>query len=74
MWHNNKSVVRAHCKKNSRQAWAIIAGLSGWKRIRPSTTDGVTNCYSLLCIAQANNRKVNVFLNSSDQIERVTLR
>ena len=73
MWHNNKSIVRTHCKKNSQQAWAIIQGLAGWKRIRTGAQDGVSNIFLTLCQARSNGRKVDVFINGGF-IEQVTLR
>lgn len=66
MWHNNKSVVRTHAKDGSRAVWAIISGISGWKRIRPNVPDGVTNLHLLLSTALANNRKVDVFIHNNE--------
>ncbi len=72
MWYNNKSVSYTHCKTPTKQAWAIISGLSGWKRIRTSSADGVTNVYQTLCQARANGRNVNVYVNGN-YIEQVTM-
>ena len=76
MWHNNKSVVRTHSKNGSQLAWAIVNGVAsnGWVRIRPSATDGVTNVLMILTAARANNRSVDVFLDSGNQITQATLR
>ena len=68
MWHNNKSVVSVYAHVNSKVAYAIIDGLSGWKRINPTSTDGVTNVLDLLSAAKANGRTVNVYIGSDDQI------
>ena len=73
MWHNMKSVVRTHSKAGSQQAWAIIGGLGGWMRIQPGSPDGVSNVYSVLCMALANNRSVDVFVDNG-QITQATLR
>ncbi len=73
MWYNNRSVVRTHAKDGSRLAWAIISGISGWKRIRPTVPDGVTNIHLLLSTALANNRRVDVFIQSNE-IRQATLR
>ncbi len=68
MWHNNKSVVTVYAHVNAKVAYAIIDGLSGWKRINPTSTDGVTNVLDLLSAAKANGRTVNVYIGSDDQI------
>ncbi len=73
MWHNNISVIRTHCKNSSQAAWAIVSGISGWKQIKPSSADGVTNVFSILNVALANNRKVDVYIKSG-YIEQATLR
>lgn len=68
MWHNNKSVVSVYAHVNAKVAYAIIDGLSGWKRINPTSADGVTNVLDLLSAAKANGRTVNVYIGSDDQI------
>lgn len=73
MWTNNKAVIRTHAKSGSRMAWAIIEGISGWRRIRPTSPDGVTNIHLLLSAARANNRRVDVYIRSG-YIEQATLR
>jgi hypothetical protein len=74
MWHNNKSVSRVHCKNGAQMSWAIISGISGWKRIKPNAADGVANIHIILTAAQANGRKVDVYIDSSNQITQATLR
>ena len=73
MWHNDRTVVRTHAKDGTRMAWAIIGGIAGWKRIRPTSPDGVANHYLLLSAALANNRKVDVFI-TGNEITQATLR
>lgn len=68
MWYNNKSVLYVYAHVNSRNAYAIIEGLSGWKKIAPVSADGVTNVLDILKVAKANERRVNVFIESDDQI------
>ena len=72
VWHHNKLVRRVHVKDGSRQAWAIIDG-SGWLRIRPTSTDGVTNLLAIFCEALANNRRVDVYIYNGE-IAQATLR
>jgi hypothetical protein len=54
-------------------AWAIISGVAGWKRVRPASSDGVTNVFALLCAARANGRLVDVYIHAN-QITQVTLK
>jgi len=74
MWKNNKKIIRTYSSSSTNNGWAIIDGVSGWKRIRPDYPSGVRNILNILSTAIANQRKVNVFLNSNNQIERVILR
>jgi hypothetical protein len=69
----NKSVTRTHSKNGTKMAWAIINGISGWKKIRPTCVDGVSNILLILATAKANGRNVDVFINGS-YIEEATLR
>lgn len=73
MWYKNKAVIRTHSKSGSRIAFAIIEGISGWKRIRPTSTDGVANIFMILSAARANNRRVDVLINDG-YIDEATLR
>lgn len=75
MWYNDKIVVRTHAKIGTQMCWAIIGGgpVPGWIRIKPSTSDGVSNVFSILCIAQATGRHVDVYIPSGE-IEQATLR
>jgi hypothetical protein len=73
MWYTNKTVLRTHCKNGSRMAWAIIEGVGGYKRIRPTVADGVTNLFIILSTARANGRKVDVYIKDG-HIEQATLR
>jgi hypothetical protein len=63
MWTNNKAVIRTHAKSGTRMAWALIEGISGgYKRIRPTSADGVTNIHLLLSAAGANNLSVELYI------------
>ena len=73
MWHNNTTVTRTYCSHHSQNCYAIVAAVSGWKRIKTGAADGVTNVWAALCAARANGRRVDVYIDA-DQIERVTLR
>jgi hypothetical protein len=68
MWHNNKTVVSVYAHVNTQYAFAIIDGVSGWKRINPTSADGVTNVLDILNTAKANGKNVNVYLDGDDRI------
>ena len=72
MWESNKEVRLLYSTQGSQQFWAILGGMSGWKRVRMGSPDGVANVAQILTTAKMHGRKVNVFLNS-DQIERAVL-
>ena len=73
MWYSNRVVVRTHAKNGSRMAWAVIGGLGGWHRILPASPDGVTNVLTILSVALANSRRVDVYIKAGN-IEQATLR
>lgn len=73
MWTNNLNVIRTYASSHSKNAWAIVSSISGWKKIQIISNDGVTNCNTMLNIALANDRKVDVYIES-DQIQRVVMR
>ena len=73
MWQNNRTVTRTYTSKDSQNAWAIISGVSGWKKVKTGASDGVTNVFVLLCAARANGRPVDVYI-VANLIERAVLR
>lgn len=64
VWHTHKSVLQTYTTYHSQNAWARIQDL-GWRQIETGSTDGVTNMLLVLCGAQTNNRKVNVYVDDS---------
>ena len=73
MWNNNRTVIRTHTTHHGQNCYAIISGVSGWKKIKTGAAAGVTNVFVALCEARANGRAVDVYI-ASNMIERVTLR
>ncbi len=69
MWHYSKLVQYVYAHVNTQYAYAIIEGLSGWKRIDPVSTDGVTNVLDVLTTAKANGIRVNVYLTADEKIQ-----
>ncbi len=72
MWNSNQDVRYVYATHGSQQAWAMFVGMSGWKRVRQGSADGVGNITELLSTAKAHGRKVNVYLQN-DQIERALM-
>lgn len=73
MWENNKEIRYLYSSHGPQAAWAVFDGLTGWKRVRAGSGDGVNNVAQVLATAKAHGRKVNVYLNGG-QIERALLR
>ena len=71
MWHYSLLVQYTYAHVNSKYAFAIIEGISGWKQINPTSTDGVSNVLDILAVAQANNRRVNVYIAADETIQAV---
>ena len=69
MWNTNKDVQHLYATHGAQQSWAIFDGLAGWKRVAPTSPDGVTNVTKLLGTAKTHGRKVHVFI-VNDQVER----
>ena len=73
MWHYGKTVRYVSAHVSSKYAHVImndIAGMTGWLRITPTSSDGVTNVLDILTAAKADSRTVNVLIDSN-QIKSV---
>ncbi|OZH54415.1 hypothetical protein AFK68_11085 [Hydrocoleum sp. CS-953] len=69
MWYNNRLVLFTYAHVNTRYAFAGIEGVSGgWKRIAPTSPDGVTNVLDILKVAQGNKRRVHVYIANDGMI------
>lgn len=73
MWQNNRKVTRTYASAHSKNAYGMISGIAGWKKITGHSVDGVTNIFAALNIALANNRTVDVYI-VSNQIERLVVK
>jgi hypothetical protein len=73
MWKTNRDVTAVYVTPDSKWCYAIISGESGWKLVKQTASDGVTNCCVALSAARANSRKVHVLLDGSNQITAVIL-
>lgn len=73
MWNNNKTVTRTYSTSGSQNCWAIISGISGWKKVKTGQADGVSNVFTALNAALAGSKKVDVYI-VNNIIERVVMR
>jgi immune inhibitor A len=64
-WHYNKKVLQTFASNAAQNAWANIDSL-GWRKVKPSAPDGVTNLFSLFCEAVANGQLVTVYADGSE--------
>ena len=69
---SSKKVLRTFATPQGKNAWGYIEGL-GWRRVAPTSTDGVSNVFIMLNAARANNRKVSGKLDASNRISRLYL-
>lgn len=63
-WHANKKVIRTYSTYQSKAAWAYMEDL-GWRRVDPSTADGVTNMFTMLCQAQVSGKVLTILADGS---------
>lgn len=62
--HHNLTVTQVYATPHSMNAWAAFAGV-GWRKIQPTTPDGVTNTLAVLAASRVNGRKVHASLDGS---------
>jgi hypothetical protein len=55
---------------NSMNAWASLAG-QGWRKVKPVSTDGVTNTFLLLALARATNKQAHPDVDGANEITAV---
>jgi hypothetical protein len=67
-WVFNKLVRYTSSSANTQWAHAIIEDLGGWKRIAPTSTDGVTNVLTILDAANSKDKPVNVYIGADGMI------
>ncbi len=72
MWNSNQDIRYVYAANGTQQVWAMFTGLSGWKRVKTGSADGVANLAELLATAKANGRKVNVYVQGNE-IERAVM-
>jgi len=53
-------------------AWASLPNM-GWRKVKPISTDGVTNTILLLALARATGKQVDVTVDNANQITAVYL-
>jgi M6 family metalloprotease-like protein len=70
-WVYGKKVSYVSADDNTKLAHTIIEGFDGWRRIKPTSPDGVTNILVILRTALAYNRNVNILFEESGEISGV---
>jgi hypothetical protein len=70
-WVYGKKVSYVSGDHNSLWAHTIIDGFAGWRRIKPSSTDGVTNILIILKTAVAYNKTVNILFEATGEVSGV---
>ncbi|NJC25619.1 M6 family metalloprotease domain-containing protein [Neolewinella antarctica] len=67
-WVFGKNAVYISSRVGTKWAHAIIEDSAGWKRIAPTSLDGVTNVVTILNAAVTKNKKVNVYFGTDGEI------
>ena len=70
-WVYGKKVRYVSGDRNTKLAYTIIDGFTGWRRIKPSSADGVTNMLVILKTAVAYNRVVNILFEETGEVSGV---
>jgi M6 family metalloprotease-like protein len=67
-WVYGKKVSYVSGDHNTKWAHAIIQGYDGWRRIKPTSPDGVTNILIILKTAVAYNKSVNILFEATGEV------
>lgn len=62
--HTNQTIDQVYATTTSKNAWVHVSG-KGWRKISPSTPDGVTNLLVLCATARADARPVHAFMDGT---------
>lgn len=66
------NVNQTYSTPHSMNAHAHLPGM-GWRKVKPISTDGVTNTFLLLALAKANTKQVTVITDGANEITAVYL-
>jgi hypothetical protein len=69
----NTAINRVYATPHSKNGWAHLAAENAWRKVKPISTDGVTNTVLLLALARANSKNVSVTKDGANQITAVYL-
>ena len=70
-WVYGKKVRYVSGDDNTKWAHTIIEGFDGWRRIKPTSSDGVTNILTILKTAVAYNKNVNILFEETGEVSGV---
>lgn len=70
-WVFGKKVTYVSGADNTQWAHTIIQGYEGWRRLKPSSTDGITNMLIILKTAATYNKNVNVLFEATGEVSGV---
>ena len=70
-WVYGKNVSYVSGDSNTKWAHTIIEGFVGWRRIKPTSSDGITNMLIILKTAVAYNKKVNILFEATGEVSGV---
>lgn len=68
MWQN---INQTYATPGSMNAHARLASVNAWRKVKPTSADGVTNTFLLLALARATNKQAHVTVDGTNQITAV---
>lgn len=67
-WTN---IDQTYTTPQHKNAWAHLANVGAWRRVKPDQPDGVTNTLMLLALAKAANKQAYVNTDGANEIVSV---
>lgn len=70
-WKNNRRIIGLFANRNSQSVWVYFrfgTTNEGWDRLRPGSSDGVTNLTILSMHAKADKRPVNYLEDPANRV------
>jgi hypothetical protein len=67
------TIGRVYSTPHSQNCWAFLNAIGAWRKVKPISTDGVTNTFAVLIAARSTNATVSVDVDSANEIDNIYL-
>lgn len=61
-WEKDLIIAQTYANSQEKTNYILISGTNTWKKVNKDTADSITGVFAAACIAQANNRKVDLLM------------